>query len=170
MIKWLLRDNPALLGDVLEERASGRAAAWVWWQIFVALARSMGSSARQHPVLALRGIAAGIVVYLVGMVIACAVFGAIWGQFYAVLGGPPPAFFPYPSGSPTSVIFILLIPWITTGWVVARTHRACAGAAILGVIALVRTPEPHWISMIYVAALVAGALLGARQREGSAQS
>lgn len=71
MIKWLLRDNPALLGDILEERVSGRSATWVWWQIFVALTRSIFSSVRQHPVLTVRGMATGIVVYLLGVRSSC---------------------------------------------------------------------------------------------------
>ena len=64
MIKWLFRNNPSLLGDLLEERASGRSRAWYLRQIVVAVARSVFQEGRQHPILTLRAIATAAVAYM----------------------------------------------------------------------------------------------------------
>jgi hypothetical protein len=45
MIQWLLRNNPDLLGDILEERANGRSRVWLWRQMLIAVGRSMSTNA-----------------------------------------------------------------------------------------------------------------------------
>jgi hypothetical protein len=89
MIKWLLRNNPSLLGDLLEERASGRSRAWYLRQIVVAVARSVFQEGRQHPILTLRAIATALLVYLAVSVVDAIgyayLWGYLWGYFYPTL-------------------------------------------------------------------------------------
>jgi hypothetical protein len=156
MIKWLLRDKPALLGDIVEERASGRSRAWYWRQIAVAVARSIGSSVRQHPVLMSRALAAAIVSYsLVATAIAVAE-GYVYGRYMGWMWLEPTSLF--------ILIPVAVIPAFFAGWLVPRTHRACAEAAILVMMLLIMLSSNNdSFRAAATVSLLAGAFVAFRQ-------
>jgi hypothetical protein len=159
MIKWLLRDNPSLLGDVLEERASGRSRGWYWRQVLIAVVRSMGRIARAHPVLMLRAIGMAIIGWLlVGLAVK---FGE--GYVYGY-------FFPFDPMPLLISVLLIIIPATATGWAVARTHRACAEAAIVAIILLstLVSVSINWVWPVNIFCFLAGALLQIRQHARSA--
>jgi hypothetical protein len=127
MIHWLLRNNPDLLGDLLEERASGRSRAWLWRQVLIAVARSIVDEGRRHPVLTLRAVALASAVYCAVLVVTLFLGGFLSGYIYP----------PMPE-SRWLVVFLLLefVPALLAGWALARTHRACIEPAILLVLLL----------------------------------
>jgi hypothetical protein len=157
MIKWLMRNNPALLGDIVEERASGRSRAWYWRQIVVAVARSIGSSVRHHPVLMLRALAAALVSYtLVAAAIAVAE-GYVYGRYLGWMWLEP--------GALLILIPVAVIPAFFAGWLVPRTHRACAEAAILVLVFSLAVLSSNDIRFRAAAtvSLLAGAFVAFRQ-------
>jgi hypothetical protein len=120
--------------------------------------------------------------YAIGSAGIIVVFGRAWARLCAVFWGfPEVRIFQYPIslGSPPVNFFLssavepfFLVAWVAIGWVVARTHRACAGAAIFAM-TILGTPwaiQVHpWIWMVNVMAFAVGALLDARQRDGFAE-
>jgi hypothetical protein len=127
MIQWLLRNNPDLLGDLLEERASGRSRAWLWRQVLIAVGRSIVDEARRHPVLTLRAAALALVVYCVALAIALFMFGFLFGYLYR----------PVLESRWLFLVFSLeFVPALLAGWVLARTHRACIEPAIVIILVL----------------------------------
>jgi hypothetical protein len=121
MIHWLLRNNPNLLGDLLEERASGRSRAWYWRQVVVAVGRSIVDEARRHPVLTLRAAALASAVYCAALAITLFTYGILFSFLYPPMGESRWIF----------LLFSLeVVPALLAGWVLARTHRACIEPAI----------------------------------------
>ena len=115
---WLLRHfgsarmNDPLMGDLMEERQSGRSWLWFWKQVLVAVLAGLSRDIWNHKLLAFRAIAVGWL------------FWAVWFglEFLAafLLG------IRWPHG---------LVGWIlgfvVSGWVVARLHRPYHGAMAL---------------------------------------
>jgi hypothetical protein len=162
MIRWLLRDHPALLGDVLEERASGRSKAWYWRQILVAVVRSVFSEARRHPVLTLRTVATALAAYFVVSVIGFLAYGFLYGYLFPVTWDPASRWLMIPMEVAASAL---------AGWIVARAHRACIEAAIVVLISLglvVGSLMDVWTLLANIVGLVAGVFIGARPRSSAA--
>jgi hypothetical protein len=160
MIQWLLRNNPSLLGDVLEERASGRSRAWYWRQVTVAVARSIIIEGRQHPVLTLRAIATALLVYLGVSIVNAIGYGYLWGYFY-----PWGAY-----AEPTTLWFmpLVIIPSVAAGWVMARTHRPCMEAAIVAIALIwvpMEMPAHPWICTGNIVGLLLGAFVDIRRQD-----
>ena len=124
MIQWLLRKNPALLGDVLEERASGRSRVWLWRQVAAAIARETFDDARLHPVLTLRAVATALATYFAAFAVVLFAYGFLFGYSFAAQ-----------LSSLWLNIPLEFIPALLAGWIVARTHRACVLPAV-GIIIL----------------------------------
>jgi hypothetical protein len=146
MIKWLLRNNPALLGDLLEERAAGRSRGWFWKQMIVAVGRSIFNEVREHPVLLLRAIATVLVVEFAVVIAASAAFGFFTGLLYPT--PLPSAWFP---------ITIFALPSLASGWVMARTHRPCMEAAVIVIVLL--GAHLTLVNEIAVASFLVGVLI-----------
>ena len=70
VVLWLLQQsgiaekNQPIIGDLLEEYASGRSARWLWWQALAAVVTTAAGDLRQHKLLALRAVGIGILVIL----------------------------------------------------------------------------------------------------------
>jgi hypothetical protein len=127
MIQWLLRNNPDLLGDVLEERASGRSRAWLWRQVLIAVVRSIVDQGRRHPVLTLRAVALVLAAYSAALVITIFAYGFLSGYLYPTI---PESRWPF-------IFFsVEFIPALLAGWALARTHRACIEPAIMIILVL----------------------------------
>ena len=67
---WLTRQNPSLVGDLLEEFGSGRSAAWFWRQTLVAILIGFSGNARRFRRL--------LVARLLGWAAGCVVAFGIW--------------------------------------------------------------------------------------------
>lgn len=167
MIKWLLRDNPALLGDLMEERMSGRSRSWYVRQILVAIARSMGNDVRVHPLLFGRAILTALIAYLAFASMTAILIGLLYG----LLSRPET----WGKVDPVSwwiYLAMAVIPSSLTGWVVARTHRACTPIAIVAMIVtwlIMILPYPTWMGAAALPGILAGTLLEIRQHARSAQ-
>jgi hypothetical protein len=104
--------DDALAGDLLEECKRRRSAIWYWKQVLVAVWISIWGAIRDHKVLALRAVATGFAMEYF--------FLFLWYRFSPLLPD-------WPILSFECVIFnfsLMLLLQGTTGWVVARTHRA----------------------------------------------
>jgi hypothetical protein len=159
MIQWLLRNNPDLLGDLLEERASGRSRAWYGRQVLIAVARSIFDEGRRHPVLTLRAVVTALAVYFATSIIAAGAYGFLSFYLFRMRGNA------YPS-SPWWLILLIVAPSAAAGWIVARTHRACMEAAIVAIILIwapIAMPINEWTPTAQFVGLLAGAFIGMRK-------
>jgi hypothetical protein len=162
MIHWLLRNHPDLLGDILEERASGRSRAWLCRQVLVAVGRSVVDQGRRHPVLTLRAAGLTSVVYCAAFAIAIFIYGFLFGLLY-------------PWAKADGLLLLLLlefVPALVAGWVLARTHRACIEPAIAVMIvlfAILAAPFHASYLAMNVVGFLAGIWGGVRRHERPAQ-
>jgi uncharacterized membrane-anchored protein YitT (DUF2179 family) len=167
MIKWLLRDNPALLGDLTEERANGRSRAWYFRQILVAIARSMISDVRMHPVLLARAVLAAVLTYVAFASITAIAIGILYGTLTS----------PQTWGKVNPLSWWIYVPMaeipsFVTGWLVIRTHRTCTLIAIVAMIVMwlwTILPYPSWMAVAALPGFIAGALLEIRRHARSTQ-
>jgi hypothetical protein len=123
LAKWLLdrygvTQNESLMGDLIEERASGRSSSWFWRQTLVAIGGTVFRDLRNHKLLALRAIAVG---WTLQIALLPYVF---WGGYKLSQH--------HPTVSETYVAHVLFALFnCLVGWVIARTHRAYPLAMIL---------------------------------------
>jgi hypothetical protein len=122
--EWLLercgvpQGNESLMGDLVEERGSGRSAVWFWREAVVAIADSVARDLRDHKLLAVRAVATGWAVNLAwAQVMGVASRHELWRRHMGLY---------------EALFFFTLLVWpAITGWVVARTHRAQQAAMVL---------------------------------------
>jgi hypothetical protein len=176
---WLLwrfgvpQRNESLLGDLIEERAAGRSALWLWGQTAAAIADAVARDLRDHWVLALRAMGTGW--------FASFLFAFIWERV-------PPLewWWRIPESILTALLFLALfagivIVWpLACGWIVAQTHRAQSAAMVLAYAASVALCAPWvrvqcqlidpadrslWLGCLNVLLVLSGGLLpGLRRR------
>jgi hypothetical protein len=104
------------MGDLVEERGSGRSAMWFWRETVAAIADSVTRDLREHWLLAVRAIIAGWALHLTWAFVMNVLLGGgqqLWRMHIS--------FF---------VLTWLVLP-VTVGWGVARTHRAKPAAMVL---------------------------------------
>jgi hypothetical protein len=103
----------ALLGDLAEERER-RSAIWYWRQVLFAVWACMWSAIRDHKMLALRAVATGFAIEYF--------FLFLWDHQSVLFKshGLPLISIEMWIGN----LSLVLLTQTTTGWVVARTHRA----------------------------------------------
>jgi hypothetical protein len=163
MIQWLLRNNPDLLGDLLEERASGRSRAWYWRQILVAVGRSILDEGRRHPFVTLRAAGLASAVYCAALAITLFMYGYLYGYLYP----------PMPESRLLFLFFSMeFVPALLAGWVLARTHRSCIEPAIVIILVLygvLATPVHALELSTNVIGFLAGVWGGIRRHERPAQ-
>jgi len=107
----------ALSGDLQEERERGRSAVWYWKQVVIAVWVGMWSVVRDHKVLTLRAVVTGFAMeYLVGYFYT----SIFWLTHRFHLKYPTPLSI----GDWAVQLSLILLAQGTTGWVVARAHRA----------------------------------------------
>jgi hypothetical protein len=125
MAKWLLdrfgipQQNEPLMGDLAEERSSGRSALWFWWQTTVAIAQTVARDLRNHKVLAARAIATGWLLDLA------------WGQVMNLADNRYELWRSHFVLYAILLFFTLLVWPAIIGFVVARMHRAQQAAMVL---------------------------------------
>ena len=165
MIQWLLRNNPDLLGDILEERASGRSRAWLWRQVLIAVVRSMIDQGRRHPVLTLRAAGVASAAYCAALAITIFAFGLLLSFLISMAGSRGLLIF-------LSLKCVKFVPALVAGWVLTRTHRACiepATAVMLVLYALLAGPFQASDVAASVIGFLAGVWGGVRRHERPAQ-
>lgn len=161
IIRWPLKDNPSLMGDLLEERASGRSRAWYYRQVAIAIPRSLWSGARHHPVLLVRAMAMAAFSYLLLAILTAIGIGYTYGFLWtpADLAKVNPA-------SAWMIVPMILVPTVPTGWLIVRTHRTCAPVAILAIILMwtaAATPWADWIAAGSLMGFLTGAWIANRR-------
>jgi hypothetical protein len=95
--------DPALRGDLLDERARGRSRAWYWRQVAFAIGRSIFDQARLHPVLTLRAIATMLGVYFAASVMVFFAYGYLSGYLSPGLADP--------QSTRWFLIPLIVLPW-----------------------------------------------------------
>src|SRR5277367_6759266 len=103
------------MGDLVEERGSGRSAVWLWRETVAAIADTVARDLRDHWLLALRAIVTGWAMHLA------------WGLVMAVLDDRQQLWRTHIS---FFVLTWLVLP-VMVGWLVARTHRVKPTAMVL---------------------------------------
>ena len=104
--------DAALAGDLREERADSRSTIWFRRQVLIAICIGIGRPIFHHKVLALRALATGCAVNTVWLLLNPAKFLHIGLAVRPVI-----------SYDSIATLLIILLTQVTTGWVVARTHR-----------------------------------------------
>ena len=115
VVSWIfdrLGVDVALAGDLREERAHGRSTIWFCRQVLIAICIGIGRPIFHHKVLALRALATGCAVNTVWLLLNPVKFLHI---------GLPVR--PEISFDSIATLLIILLTQVTTGWIVARTHR-----------------------------------------------
>jgi hypothetical protein len=123
---WLLENlgsdprNDQIVGDLMEQYASGRTRAWYWRQATVAILGSFLEQINSHKLLALRALAVG------------------WLARYFLKEAAMalrPAISPWSARLPVLAFLVLWTVWLFncafTGWIVGRFHRASRVAMVL---------------------------------------
>lgn len=116
VVSWIfdrLGVDVALAGDLREERAHGRSTIWFCRQVLIAICIGIGRPIFHHKVLALRALATGCAVNTVWLLLDPVV------KFLHI--GLPVR--PEISFDSIGTLLIILLTQVTTGWIVARTHR-----------------------------------------------
>jgi hypothetical protein len=120
---WLLsrfgvpRSNESLMGDLVEERGSGRSALWFWRETLVAIVDMVARDLRDHKLLAVRAVATGWAM------------NWAWGQAQPVLERVAGRVHLW--GWEVTTLFAIFLWPAIVGWAVARTHRAHQAALVL---------------------------------------
>ena len=115
VVSWIfdrLGVDVALAGDLREERAHSRSTIWFCRQVLIAICIGIGRPIFHHKVLALRALATGCAVNTVWLLLNPAKFLHIGLAVRPVI-----------SYDSIATLLIILLTQVTTGWVVARTHR-----------------------------------------------
>ena len=105
--------NSPLVGDLLEEYASGRSNWWLWRQTIVIILTTALGDLRHHKLLALRAAATGLFVILTAGALKSRVTSQPWADGLAVYW---------------------ILTWLSfflTGWVVGLTHRRHKAAMLM---------------------------------------
>ena len=165
---WLLwrfgvpQRNESLVGDLIEERAAGRSALWLWGQTAAAIADTVVRDLRDHWVLAIRAIGTGwIAFFLYGSICARVPLLEWWWET--------------PNHTLQNLYFYILIAevsivWpLACGWTVARTHRAQPAAMVLAFAASVCLAYPWlwsrvWLGCFYPLGVLIGGLVQSPRR------
>jgi hypothetical protein len=114
IVVWIfdrLTLDVALAGDLREERARRRSTIWYCRQVLIAICIGTWRPIFHHKVLALRALAMGCALN--------AIWLFLWLKFLHI--GLPVR--PEISFASIATLLIILLTQVTTGWVVARTHR-----------------------------------------------
>jgi hypothetical protein len=117
MIQWLFESigvDPALAGDLLEERARGRSLVWYWRQVLIAAITGVWRTIFHHKLLALRALATGWAVNGIWLL--------LWKKFLTIGLSEVPQF----EFDSVATLLLIILTQAATGWIVARTHRAHA--------------------------------------------
>ena len=123
------QDHDALLGDLCEEYQRGRSKTWYFVQILAAVVVTSWKDIRSHKLVAFRAVVVGIVTFLVLIELQLALeavttgAGFMWGTTWIGLSH----YWHYPYWDQWSyrafLESIAMLSWMTTGWIVVRTHR-----------------------------------------------
>jgi len=148
---WVLKHfgsaNEALAGDIVEEYAQGRSAAWYWRQVLIAVLFSCGNEVRKHKLLTVRSVIVGwTALYASGYAINLPVY-KLYAKVLTALGLQPPWFwwrhyYTYP------LVFLPLIGGLLSGWLVARLQRAHRTTMVLVYLMTVLLYSlPEWLRL-----------------------
>ena len=180
---WLLT-RLAFIGDLVEEYQRRQSRVWFWKQVLVAIGVEAGRDIRAHKLLALRGIVTGFgALSLVSWLLTRVALGVLAKAI-------PPSWWSYQGGYPRPVelvaAFLMCVAVFSSGWLVARLHRANLAGTLLvyfasfvsyGLVLVVSVPQrlPYhsyaynlaaWFTVValYSTCLMLGGLSAARAR------
>src|SRR5439155_4041033 len=132
---WLLtrlafgERGESLIGDLVEEYQRRQSRVWFWKQVLVAIGVEAGRDIRAHKLLALRGIVTGFgALSLVSWLLTRVALGVLAKAI-------PPSWWSYQGGYPRPVelvaAFLMCVAVFSSGWLVARLHRANLAGTLL---------------------------------------
>ena len=133
-----------VIGDLLEKRAAGGSAVWLWWQVLGAIATTNASTIWRHKLLSLRAIAVGgAALWVMRMATVdtvqswSGVFGVTVGNYLLETRHDSLrwVFLTYHLHGLPRVLWSC-IGFALTGWIVGRTHRE-QKAAMVSLVAVV---------------------------------
>jgi hypothetical protein len=135
---WLLRhfgsspNNDAVIGDLNERYRNGRPYLWYWRQTIATIVTSFFREISSHRLLAIRALLVGWIIKMICLSGYARIYGASATRLFSE--GMEAGMF---------VALIAIIALMSTGWIIANTHRAHARPMVL----------------LYIAVELAGALL-----------
>jgi len=123
---WLMETfnvGQALTGDVIERYARGRSRVWFWRQAILAIVFESAKDLVTHKLLFVRAVLVG--------------YSSLWALTrveYLVL----PLFMDVtPVRQPFVFRLVMIVMFMSTGWLIGRFHRPYSGAMVLGFVAFV---------------------------------
>lgn len=125
--------NESLVGDLVEEYQRRRSLAWYWKQVLVAIVVGAARDVRVHTLLALRAIVTGFgalgffswLLTRVALNVLAPQVPASWWTYHAN----------YPRGVELVAALLMCAAVFSSGWLVARLHRAHLAGALLAYVA-----------------------------------
>ncbi|HYI95761.1 MAG TPA: hypothetical protein VEX68_19630 [Bryobacteraceae bacterium] len=106
-------ENPPIVGDLLEEYASGRSNWWLWRQALIIVLTTGWGDLWHHKLLGLRAAATGLLVILTAGTVKSRLTAQTWADGLVVFW------------------VLTLLSFMLTGWVVGLTHRRYKAAMLI---------------------------------------
>ena len=134
LAKWVLKHfgsaNEALAGDLIEEYAQGRSAAWYWRQVLIAVLIGCVSQVRRHKLLTVTAVIVGWAARYISWYAVNLPAYKLYAKVLADLGLHPSSFlWRQPNTHP--LLLLPLVDGFLSGWLVARLHRTHRTAMVL---------------------------------------
>jgi hypothetical protein len=132
---WLLHrlmirnDGDAIIGDLQEQYHHGRSAAWFWRQVLIAIVVDASRDMRVHGLLAIRAVVTGFVAFTLLAWLLTRVAVNSLAMYVPVSWLLPHS--GYPRGIEIVAALLMCVATFSSGWLVARFHRAHLAGTVL---------------------------------------
>jgi hypothetical protein len=137
---WLLDafnvtdNNPALIGDLAQERSAGRSSVWFWRQVLAAIGFAVGEEIYNHKLLTIRAVIAGEAAVLLSYFALIGALGSHWFAMFCISVFTPlrlPFLSDVWSLWLAKSMIVVVIVCMFGGWIVGRLHRDHRGTFVV---------------------------------------